>query len=290
MKKDLNKTKEQLSSELNDLGKKSKEREEMQEAANQQLLATEQQLKAANQQLEANNQQLSASEQQLRAANQQLEASNIEIRKKEKEAVAAQKYAENIISTLREPLLILDADLKVITANESFYKTFNVSQNETLGSFVFELGNHQWDIPALRQLLLKILPDKSEIVDFEVEHLFDNIGQKTILLNSKELIQEDGKKKMILLAMEDITIRKQSEEKLRAANQQLAAYNQQLSATEQQLRAANQQLIASEHELKKEKIFSERIVETASAIIVGIDKGHIIRIFNKGAEDITGYT
>ena len=214
MKKDLNKTKEQLSSELNDLGKKSKEREEMQEAANQQLLATEQQLKAANQQLEANNQQLSASEQQLRAANQQLEASNIEIRKKEKEAVAAQKYAENIISTLREPLLILDADLKVITANESFYKTFNVSQNETLGSFVFELGNHQWDIPALRQLLLKILPDKSEIVDFEVEHLFENIGQRTMLLNAKELKQEDEKNKMILLAIEDITERKQAEAEL----------------------------------------------------------------------------
>ena len=353
MKNDLNKTIEQLSTELNDLRKKSKEREEIQEAANQQLHATEQQLRAANQQLEANNQQLAATEQQLRASNQQLEASNIEIRKKEKEAAAAQKFAENIILTLREPLLILDADLKVITANESFYKTFNVSKKDTLGSLVFELGNHQWDIPALRQLLLEILPEKSEIVDFEVKHLFDDIGLKTMLLNSKELIQEGGKKKMILLAIEDITERKQAEEKimaayqqleannqqleaseqqlraanqqleannqqllateqqlraanqqleannqqllateqqLRAANQQLEANNQQLLATEQQLRAANQQLITNEHKLIKEKKFSESIVETANALIVGLDKDHKIRIFNQGAENITGYT
>ena len=81
-----------------------------------------------------------------------------------------------------------------------------------------------------------------------------------------------------------------NEQQLRAANNQLEANNQQLAANEQQLRAANQQLIAGEHELKKEKIFSEKIVETANAIIIGVDKDHITRIFNKGAEDITGYT
>ncbi|MCD4681619.1 MAG: PAS domain S-box protein [Bacteroidales bacterium] len=85
-------------------------------------------------------------------------------------------------------------------------------------------------------------------------------------------------------------ISKEREGILEIANQQLVATNQQLSANEQQLRAANQQLIAGEHELKKEKNFSERIVETASAIIVGLDKDHKIRIFNKGAESITGYT
>ena len=228
------------------------------QAANQQLDASNQQLKASEQQLKAAIQQLTASEQQLRAANQQLKASNIEIRKKETEAVAAKEFAENIISTLREPLLILDADLKVITANESFYKTFHVSKKDTLGSFVFELGNNQWDIPALRKLLLETLPDKSEIVDFEVEHFFDDIGQKTMLLNSRELKQQDGNKKMILLAIEDITERKIAEKKVRAANQQLDASNQQLRASEQQLKAANQQLtannqqlIASENEIKK---------------------------------------
>ncbi len=87
----------------------------------------------------------------------------------------------------------------------------------------------------------------------------------------------------------DITKRKNSEQQLMTANQQLIANEQQLQSANQQLEANNQQLIASEHELKKEKIFSEKIVETASAIIVGLDKDHIIRIFNKGAEYITGY-
>ena len=279
MKKESKKVLDYLNNVFNDYEKTENKLNALNQhlsVSNQQLLATEQQLRAANQ-------QLTATEQQLRAANQQLEASNIEIRQKEKEAVAAKEFAENIISTLREPLLVLDADLKIITANESFYKTFRVSKKDTLGSFIFELGNKQWNIPIVKKLLLEILPNKTEIVDFEVEHYFDDIGQKTILLNSRELIQEVGKKKMILLAMEDITARKKTEEAL-------IAINQQLVASEQQLIAANQQLIANEYELKKEKDFSERIIETATAIIVGLDKNHIIRIFNKGAEKITGYT
>ena len=234
-------------------------------AINQKVLATEQQLKAANQQLRtynqqliateqqirATNQQLLATEQQLRAANQQLKASNLEIRQKEKEAVAAKEFVEDIISTLRESLLVLDEDFKVITANESFYKTFNTTPKDTLGHFIFEIGNKQWNIPVLKKLLFEILPDNSEIVDFEVKHLFDDIEQKTILINSRELIQEGGKKKMILIAMEDITMRKQYEEELLVANQQLKAANQQLSATEQQLRAINIELSASEQRFRK---------------------------------------
>jgi len=107
--------------------------------------------------------------------------------------------------------LILDADLKVISANASFYKTFKVPQQDTEGKLVFELGNHQWDIPKLKKLLFEILPDKSKITDFEVEHSFEDIGQKTMMLNSKELIQEAGKKRLILLAIEDITEVKKKE-------------------------------------------------------------------------------
>jgi len=94
----------------------------------------------------------------------------------------------------------------------------------------------------------------------------------------------------IFVLVHDITESKMAEEKLRAVNQQLEANNQQLQASEQELRAANQQLIASESELNREKNFSDKIIDTASAIIVGLDKDHIIRLFNKGAEDITGYT
>ena len=137
----------------------------------------------------------------------------------EEKLVEAHKFTVNIIATLREPFLVLDADLKVVSANESFYKTFLVSKEDTLGNFVFDLGNRQWDIPALRKLLLEILPNKSELVDFEIEHFFEDIGQKTILLNCKELKQEAGKEKMILLAMQDITESKQAEVNLISAKE-----------------------------------------------------------------------
>jgi len=214
-------------------------------------------LKAANQQLEASNQQLLATEQQLKATNQHLEASFTKARKKEEEANYAKEYAENIITTLREPLLVLDADLKVTTANAAFYNKFEVSKKDTIGRFVFDLGNHQWNIPKFKKMLLNVLPQKSAIVDFEVEHFFDDIGQKIMILNAKELIQDDKKSKMILLAIEDVTEAKIAQNELKAANQQLEASNQQLLATEQhlkaviqQLEASNQQLLATEQHLK----------------------------------------
>ena len=265
-------------------------------ATNQQLTATEQQLRAMNLQLTANNQQLQATEQQLRAANQQLRAS-------EELAQTALQYADNIIDTLREPFLILDHDLKVVSANQSFYNNFKISVKNTIGRYIYELGNNQWDIPALRKLLEDILPEKTIITDYEVEHTFDEIGRKIMLLNVKPLIRKKGKEKLILFAIEDITVIKDAEEKLKAtnqqlsaseqqlrsANQQLRASNQQLTATEQQLRASNKQLTASEKGQKKEKEFSENLLMTANAFILTLELNANITLFNKFAEKLTGY-
>ena len=132
---------------------------------------------------------------------------------------------------------------------------------------------------------------------FDIEYRIKRKDGEWIWLQDRALkVYEESGIKYADGIFTDITKRKNSEQQLMTANQQLDASNQQLSANEQQLRAANQQLeannqqlIASEHELKKEKNYTEKIVETASAIIVGLDKDHIIRIFNKGAEQITGY-
>ena len=214
-------------------------------ATNQQLTATEQQLRAMNLQLTANNQQLQATEQQLRAANQQLRAS-------EELAQTALQYADNIIDTLREPFLILDHDLKVVSANQSFYNNFKISVKNTIGRYIYELGNNQWDIPALRKLLEDILPEKTIITDYEVEHTFDEIGRKIMLLNVKQLIRKKGEEELILFAIEDITMKREAEEKLKATNQQLMAIEQQLRAANQQLDANNQQLLANENVIKKQ--------------------------------------
>jgi len=251
-------------------------------ATNQQLTATEQQLRAMNLQLTANNQQLQATEQQLRAANQQLRAS-------EELAQTALQYADNIIDTLREPFLILDHDLKVVSANQSFYNNFKISVKNTIGRYIYELGNNQWDIPSLRKLLENILPENNIITNYEVEYTFDEIGRKIMLLNVKQLIRKEGKEKLILFAIEDITVMKDAEEKLKATNQQLRAANQQLAATEQQLRASNMQLVVSEKILMKEKEFSENLLITANVFILTLDINANITLFNKFAEKLTGY-
>ena len=135
--------------------------------------------------------------------------------KAEQAVTEARAYAENIIETMREILLVLTDDLKVISANGSFYRTFKVKPEETEGRFIYDLGNRQWDIPKLRQLLEEILPRNNVFENYEIEHSFEAIGWKIMLLNARRL----DTMQMILLAIEDITERKRLEGELKRANE-----------------------------------------------------------------------
>ncbi len=116
----------------------------------------------------------------------------------------ARDYAEAIVQTVREPLLVLNLDLRVISANRSFYDTFHVAPVETEQHLIFELGNGQWNIPQLRSLLEEILANNTQFQDFEVEHDFEQIGRKIMRLNARKMPMIDNTQ-MILLAIEDIT-------------------------------------------------------------------------------------
>ena len=129
----------------------------------------------------------------------------------------AREYAESIINTVREPLIALDQDLRVVTVSRSFYEFFKVKPEETVGHLVYDLGNKQWDIPKLRELLETILPEKATFDNYEVEHDFADIGRRTMLLNARQIQRRSGKERVILLAIEDITKRKRAEEQLRIA-------------------------------------------------------------------------
>lgn len=118
-------------------------------------------------------------------------------------------YAEGIVETARQPFVVLDADLRVITANTSFYQTFKTSRGDVEKKRIYDLGNSQWDIPALRELLEKILPESTQLEDFEVAHDFPEIGHKRMLLNARRIYQHGMQTRMILLAIEDITGRKE---------------------------------------------------------------------------------
>jgi len=142
---------------------------------------------------------------ELRAQIKTVEASKIKLRRAKAEIQEARSYAENIVETVREPLLVLDGDLKIVSANRSFYRTFKVTPSNTLGRLVYDLGNRQWDIPRLRILLEEILPKKTHFGRFEVEHDFPTVGHKIMRLNARQIHQKVTGKKMILLAAEDIT-------------------------------------------------------------------------------------
>ena len=116
------------------------------------------------------------------------------------------EYAENIFATVREPMLVLNGYLKVISANPSFYREFHVAPQETEGRLLYELGNGQWSIPALKRLLSEILPQDAKVEGFLVEHDFPEIGKRKMLLNARQIIQDDkSRQQLILLAMENIT-------------------------------------------------------------------------------------
>ena len=163
-------------------------------------------------------------------------------------------YAQNIVDTVREPLLILDETLRVRSANRAFYQTFHVSSEETEGRLIYELGNGQWDIPDLRTLLEDIVPRSSVFQDFELEHTFPVIGRRVMLLNARKL-QAGQHGELLVLAMEDVTPRKRAEEALlKAGALQSAIFN-----------SANFSSIAT-------------------------DANGVIQIFNVGAERMLGYT
>ncbi len=241
----------------------------------------------------------------------ELEKSEIERKRAERAAEEARAYAESIVETVREPLMALGADLRVKSANQAFYKTFKVTPEETLNKFIYDLGNRQWDIPRLRELLEVIIPQNTRFQDFEVEHDFRGIGRKTMLLNARRIYRESIGTQEILLAIEDITELKRVEEAMRKKTQELSAlYNvtktvSQFLQMDEMLSSALETILhitgadggwiciieedAKLH-LKVHKGISPRFVETVKTTKVGIGvSGRAMELRKPVAMDISQY-
>ena len=117
----------------------------------------------------------------------------------------AQVLAEQIVATIREPLVILSTHLRVVTANPAFYNIFRTTAADTENRLLYELGGRQWDIPSLRTLLEEIIPRRSQFENFLVDHDFPGIGRKKMLLNARQIERASGERYLILLAIEEVS-------------------------------------------------------------------------------------
>ena len=186
-----------------------------------------------------------------------------ERRKTERALAKSLAYADDIIATLREPFVVLDADLRVQTANRSFYDSFHVSKDETENRLVYDLGNGQWDIPGLRKLLDEVLSKNQPVHDFEVEHSFPELGRKTMLLNARPFSPNTNHPELILLAVEDVSAVRERAKELAEASRHKDEF---LATLAHELRNPLAPIRNSVHYLGLEGL-TERDVKTARDVI-----------------------
>jgi two-component system, chemotaxis family, CheB/CheR fusion protein len=195
------------------------------QSANEEVLSSNEELRSLNEELETSREEIQASNEELRSLNEELETSreeiqasnekvlavNQELQQRNIQLQAARAYSEDIVKTIREPLLVLSADLHVQHTNPAFLQFFHVNPIETEHQLFFELENRQWDIPSLRILLENVLPERQSFQDFEVDHIFPSIGHKILLLNARRIPDAGNREPLILLAFEDVTERRELE-------------------------------------------------------------------------------
>jgi two-component system CheB/CheR fusion protein len=204
---------EQLENELTQTHADMDSISDEQEAIYEELQSANLELLASGDEMQAINEELETSKEELQSTNEEIMAINDALSDRNDELTYARTFTDGIINTIGDPLIILDEHLKVKQATNGFYSKFKVNEEETEGRYIYDLGNQQWDIPALRTMLENILPQQKVVLDYEVTHVFPIIGRKVMNLNARQLEQMNGEL-LILLAIVDITDKRKIEEGL----------------------------------------------------------------------------
>ena len=199
------------------------------ETANEELRSSNEEGLSSNEELQSLNEELETSKEEIEASNEELLVINAELQQRQIQLQEARDFTDAIVETIREPLLVLDAAMRVQRANNAFYQQFQVGPADTENYLIFEIGEGQWNIPALRTLLEQLLPTNHVLTDYTVTHTFPHIGMRTMLLNAQRIDHISS----ILLVIEDITERIQRE-----------------NEKQQQLEQRTEFLAVASHELK----------------------------------------
>jgi two-component system CheB/CheR fusion protein len=199
MEKDLSQAREDMRSITED-----------QEAANEELQSANEELLSGSEELQSLNEELETSKEELQSTNEELITVNQELFDRNEQLNQAKLYAEAIVTTVHEPLIVLSHDFKIKSANGSFYKIFGLNDDETIGKNLFDLQNNGWDIPGLRKQLLRIQKGNEKFLEWEIDYTFPGAGKRTICFNAQP-VQKENEENWILLAFNDISERKERE-------------------------------------------------------------------------------
>lgn len=204
---------EQLEKELTQARADMRAITEEQETSNEELQSANEELLSGSEELQSLNEELETSKEELQSTNEEIMIVNKELLDRNDQLNNARQYTEGIVKTIRDPLIILDSELKIKRATAGFYQKFKLTEKETENEYLYELDNNQWDIPGLKQLLGEVLPEKKQLEDFEVEHIFPVLGRRFLCLNARQIDNVNGEQ-LILLAIEDITDKRKIEQGL----------------------------------------------------------------------------
>jgi len=204
---------QQLQKDLSQVREDMRAISEEQGAVNEELQSANEELLSGSEELQSLNEELETSRDELQSTNEELLTVNQELSDRNEQYDESRLYAEAIVSTINEPLVVIGHDFKIKSANKSFYKNCHLTEEETIGSILFDLQNKGWDIPILRSKLLQIQTANEKFIEWEVTHSFPVTGRRTIRFNAQPFQKENGEH-WILLAMDDITSQKLARKKL----------------------------------------------------------------------------